>query len=105
MVDRIARIWDVLSGARERREVRDAYLAALTTVADASASQTQMIHDWLRSFNTTGEPSKGWAVTAADEWLQEMKDEHPERFAGMPPTIEGDEHAQIDWLTSQAGEL
>ena len=105
MVTWISGFWDVVSGARERRETRQAYLAALTAVAAASQSQTTMIHDWLRSFNTTGEPSKGWAVSPADEWLQEQQAEHPERFAGMPAAIDGDAHAQVEWLTSQAGEL
>lgn len=101
----VRQIWDVITGAAERREIRESYLRALEEVASASRAQTEMIHDWLRSFNTQGDPVRGWAMSPADEWLQEQKDEHPERFTGMPAAIEGDEAAQIDWLTAQVRDL
>lgn len=102
----IAGIWDVFSGNRERRESRQAYLEALAVVASASERQTEMISIWLNSFNhTNAEPSKGWTVDGREEWLQEQKDEHPEKFIGMPVGFADSVDDQVSWLESQMEHL
>lgn len=103
----IARWWDRISGAAERREQRIAYLEALTIVADASRAQSQLLETWVKSFQVPSgaEAQKGWTVTDRDLWLEEQKTEHPEHFVGMPPAIADDPQAQMQWLEDQIGVL
>jgi|SRR6478609_5976497 len=90
---------DWLLGRKERREERDAYLAAIRAVADASTAQSEMFQAWLDSFKSqTDANAKGWTVTDRDQYLDELSREKPELFVGMPPDLRNDPSAMEEWL-------
>jgi hypothetical protein len=93
-----------LTGRAARREEREAYLKAITVVAESAQAQTAMISQWLGLLNSQ-ESVKGWTVTDKDQWLEEQKRNSPESFVGMPVAIADDPQAQIAWLEETVGSL
>lgn len=96
-----------ITGRKARREDRDAYMAALTAVTQASLAQSQLLTSWLQSFTAAaqGPAQKGWTQSDREQAIDEILAERPALQARIPEAIKGDYHAIESWLGEELMQL
>lgn len=90
-----------ITGRKARREERDAYMAALQSVTQASMEQSKMLSAWFQSMAAASAPQKGWTQTDREQALDEILQERPALAAKIPETIKGDYTAIEQWMNEE----
>lgn len=99
---------DWLFGRAARRAEREAYLAALTAVSEASKANADTLRAYFEMVKQSYEmssPTKGWTMTDHKQALDEFFKERPELAAKLPTAISDDPFAMEAWLAQEMDNL